>query len=131
MLLISVIAAAQTVDEIQEVAVLIDSKIRVAADRDVHGQAEYFQSPEETLARRTGDCDDCAILLLQAVWEAWGIEGRLAWGPTPSGEGHYFVEIHGWYFDPRNAAWGPSRTPPYPVKWIRPFAQVAQYYGGI
>lgn len=44
-----------------------------ADDRDLFGRIEYWQSPEEFLTRRQGDCEDYA-LLTQALLERLGIE---------------------------------------------------------
>lgn len=37
------------------------------SDLEVHGKREYWQDPEETLKRRTGDCEDFAILAKAAL----------------------------------------------------------------
>jgi len=37
--------------------------IRYVSDQEVHGVSDYWQFPKDTLERRTGDCEDFAILL--------------------------------------------------------------------
>jgi len=37
--------------------------IRYKGDKEVHNQREYWQNPEETLNRKTGDCEDGALLV--------------------------------------------------------------------
>lgn len=41
----------------------VANNIEYTADNEVHGVAEYWQFPNETLTLRTGDCEDFSILL--------------------------------------------------------------------
>jgi len=60
--------------------------IRYVSDQEAHGVSEYWQLPRETLERRTGDCEDFAILLctflraygysVEEVYVVVGLYGR-------------------------------------------------------
>jgi len=58
---------------------------------------DYWQTPEETLLYRTGDCEDYSILLC-SLFRAYGIDAGhvfVALGDDGQGEGHAFV-IEDW-----------------------------------
>ena len=45
--------------------------MRYVSDSDAHGEREFWQAPQETIARGTGDCEDFAIpffFFLQIRW---------------------------------------------------------------
>lgn len=50
--------------------------ITYVSDRDSHGKREFWQTPEETLSSRTGDCEDFVILAM-AMYEAMGQSTRM------------------------------------------------------
>jgi hypothetical protein len=61
---------------------------------------DYWQTPEETLSYRTGDCEDFAILLC-SLFRAYGIPAERVYvtlGVDGSEDGHAFV-IEDWYCD--------------------------------
>jgi hypothetical protein len=61
---------------------------------------DYWQTPEETLLRRTGDCEDFSILLCSLL-RAYGIDAQrvyVALGVDGEEDGHAFV-IEDWYCD--------------------------------
>ena len=68
-------------------------------DEELFGREDYWQSPEEFLTRKAGDCEDYAILA-QAVLRHHGIRAYLF---SVFGEGGYahtvcvFVDEHGRY----------------------------------
>ena len=41
----------------------VQDSITYKSDSDTHSQNEFWQNPEDTLARGTGDCEDGAILM--------------------------------------------------------------------
>jgi predicted transglutaminase-like cysteine proteinase len=61
---------------------------------------DYWQTPEETLSYRTGDCEDFSILLC-SLFRAYGIDAEqvyIALGVNDEEEGHAFL-IEDWYHD--------------------------------
>jgi predicted transglutaminase-like cysteine proteinase len=61
---------------------------------------DYWQTPEETLSYRTGDCEDFSILLC-SLFRAYGIDAEqvyVALGVNAEEEGHAFL-IEDWYHD--------------------------------
>jgi predicted transglutaminase-like cysteine proteinase len=61
---------------------------------------DYWQTPEETLSYRTGDCEDFSILLCSLL-RAYGIDAEqvyVALGVDDEEEGHAFL-IEDWYHD--------------------------------
>ncbi|MFO7996839.1 MAG: transglutaminase-like cysteine peptidase [Dehalococcoidia bacterium] len=74
--------------------------IEYKLDEDVYGVIEYWQTPQETLDLRTGDCEDFAILLCTFL-RAYGIDEEhiyVAVGVDDEGNGHAFL-IEDWYLD--------------------------------
>lgn len=53
---------AQTYTQPNEIAAFLHQGFRFRDDRDVFGTNDYWQSPEEFLTRRLGDCEDYAVL---------------------------------------------------------------------
>jgi predicted transglutaminase-like cysteine proteinase len=80
-------------DDIRDwVAANIDYK----SDEEQWGE-DYWQTPEETLRLRTGDCEDFSILLCSLL-RAYGLDAEqvfVALGDDGQGEGHAFV-IEDW-----------------------------------
>jgi hypothetical protein len=61
---------------------------------------DYWQTPEETLSYRTGDCEDFSILLCSLL-RAYGIDAERAYvalGVDGGDDGHAFL-IEDWYLD--------------------------------
>jgi hypothetical protein len=61
---------------------------------------DYWQTPEETLSYRTGDCEDFSILLCSLL-RAYGIDAEqvyVALGVDNEEQGHAFL-IEDWYHD--------------------------------
>jgi hypothetical protein len=70
------------------------------SDEEQWGVDDYWQTPEETLSLRTGDCEDFAILLCTLL-RAYGIDAErvyVAIGVDDKGQGHAFL-IEDWYLD--------------------------------
>ncbi len=53
-----------------EVQRYLDRTLTYRFDQQVYGRGEYFATPEETLARRAGDCEDWAWLAKSILDEA-------------------------------------------------------------
>ncbi len=76
----------------------------------VHNTIEYtieneaeFQSPNETMALGTGDCEDFAMLMLWRVWDVYGVRGKMVIVSKAGTEIlHAIVRIDGTYYDPTN-----------------------------
>lgn len=60
----------------KELAQFLKRQIRFERDVELFGQLDYWQTPEELLARRAGDCEDYA-LLAKAILEQQGKEAFL------------------------------------------------------
>jgi hypothetical protein len=78
----------------------VAANIEYKSDEEQWGVEEYWQTPEETLALYTGDCEDFAILLCTLL-RAYGISEEqiyVAVGVDSDGYGHAFL-IEDWYLD--------------------------------
>lgn len=67
---------------------------------DERWRKDYWQTPEETLSYRTGDCEDFSILLCSLL-RAYGIDAEqvyVALGVDGAEDGHAFL-IEDWYHD--------------------------------
>lgn len=83
-------------DEIRDWVAL---NIEYTSDEKRWGK-DYWQTPEETLTYRTGDCEDFAILLCSFL-RAYGIDAArvfVALGVDDSEDGHAFL-LEDWYSD--------------------------------
>jgi hypothetical protein len=100
-------------DDIRDwVAINIDYK----SDEERWGE-DYWQTPEETLSYRTGDCEDFSILLCSLL-RAYGIDAEqvyVALGVNGEEDGHAFL-IEDWYHD---GEWRriESQAPPQFSSW--------------
>jgi len=78
----------------------VAANVEYKTDEEQWGVEEYWQTPEETLSLRTGDCEDFAILLCTLL-RAYGIDEEhifVAIGVDDKGYGHAFL-IENWYLD--------------------------------
>ncbi len=84
-------------DDIRDwVAINID----YMSDEERWGVGMYWQTPEETLSLRTGDCKDFAILS-SSLFGAYGIDAEQVYvvlGVDDEGYGHAFLKEN-WYLD--------------------------------
>lgn len=62
-------------------------------------EGDDWQTPEETMQKRSGDCEDFAILMLALSGESFGIYGDLVGIKLYSGY-HGVAKIAGVYYDP-------------------------------
>jgi len=60
----------------KEIMKWLKSNIKYRSDQKVHGERDYWQTPEETMVLRTGDCEDQAFLA-QAMLKQIGIESTV------------------------------------------------------
>ncbi len=67
------------------------------AVRYVHEDIDRWQTPDETRRLGTGDCEDFAILFMEALWLR-GVESEMVITPTATG-GHAMVESGGVVYD--------------------------------
>ncbi len=75
----------------------VANNIRYASDQERWG-GDHWQTPEETLMYRTGDCEDFSILLCSLL-RAYGIDAErvyVALGTDGGDDGHAFL-IEDWY----------------------------------
>lgn len=82
--------------ELQEVNSLVNAY--VVYKRDLEGN-DYWQTPDETLLRGTGDCEDYAIL--KAHYLAKYNPRLVAVQVRSSGEYHALLRVEGYYLDNR------------------------------
>jgi predicted transglutaminase-like cysteine proteinase len=78
----------------------VAANIEYRTDEEQWGVDEYWQTPEETLSLRTGDCEDFALLLCTLL-RAYGIGEEQVYvtvGLDNEGYGHAFL-IENWYLD--------------------------------
>ena len=77
----------------------VADNIAYKSDKEQWGR-DYWQTPEETLLHRAGDCEDFSILLCSLL-RAYGIDAQrvyVALGINGAQDGHAFV-IENWYND--------------------------------
>ncbi len=76
----------------------VAASVEYKSDQEQWGVIDYWQTPDETLALHTGDCEDFAILLCTLL-RAYGIPAEqmyVAVGVDNQGHGHAFL-IENWY----------------------------------
>jgi predicted transglutaminase-like cysteine proteinase len=97
----------------------VAANIEYKLDEEQWGVEEYWQTPEQTLTLRTGDCEDFAILLCTLL-RAYGISGDqvyVAVGVDNQGYGHAFL-MENWYLDGEWRAIEPQvGTQSFPRGW--------------
>lgn len=77
----------------------VADNIEYKSDKERWGE-DYWQTPEETLSYRTGDCEDFSTLLCSLL-RAYGIDAEqvyVALGVDDEEGGHAFL-IEDWYYD--------------------------------
>jgi hypothetical protein len=77
-----------------------NNAITYTPDMEVHGVYEYWQTPEETVARGTGDCEDFSLLIGGDAILA-GYDINLAVFVRSDGKFHMAVEYGGEYYGQR------------------------------
>ena len=80
-----------------DIRVWVADNVAYMSDKDKWGK-DYWQTPEETLLYRTGDCEDFSILLCSFL-RAYGIDAQrvyVALGVNGVQDGHAFI-IENWY----------------------------------
>lgn len=90
----------------------VGKNIQYAYDSEIYGTDEYWQFAKETLSRRTGDCEDYAILLVSLLRVSGYSENDVyvVLGRNEKGEHHAWVKINlgivGWYnLEPQKDGW--------------------------
>lgn len=78
---------AQTCSTPEALVRFLKETISFKEDPDLFGQPDYWQEPEEFLARRAGDCEDYAVLT-QAILTLQGKEAFLLSLYGPQGYAH-------------------------------------------
>jgi hypothetical protein len=72
------------------------SWVRYVADQD-----NYWQTPEETLERGAGDCEDFAMLLLQRFYEATDTKPQLVIIEGENDSNHAIIFWNSYYIEPQ------------------------------
>ncbi len=79
----------------------IQEEINYRKDEYVHGVKDYWQLPQETIHRKTGDCEDFSILLAYKIKNS--LPGKFS-DPiiitgTVDGNGHAWVKWKNYYYE--------------------------------
>jgi len=72
----------------------VEDNIRYANDSQVYG-GDYWQLPRETIRIRSGDCEDCAVLMV-SLYRAAGYDAERVFvitGTSEAGGGHAWVRV--------------------------------------
>jgi len=85
-------------DDAQDVISWVADNIEYRSDEARYGE-EYWQSPQQTLARGTGDCEDFVILDMQLLHEI-GIESYMVLIP-----GHAMLLVNNTYCEATSGRW--------------------------
>ena len=85
----------ETSGDIGELMRWVDENVEATPDYT----GEYWQSPQETLERGKGDCEDHAVLLLWLFYEATGNKADLVAITRGYGSPHAVVEWDGVWYD--------------------------------
>lgn len=64
-------------NNIQSIKDYVMTNITYKKDIDVHGHPEYFQTPEQTMQLRSGDCEDFHILMMVLIYTYLNKKGQL------------------------------------------------------
>ena len=97
-ILAAMIASASTMTRYQQasfVQATINGRLTYRLDQDNWGAKDYWASADETIARGAGDCEDLALVKLQAL-RLLGFHERdlfLMTGTRPSGEEHALLLV--------------------------------------
>ena len=84
-------------DDYQWVNEWVHDTIETVAD----DERNEFQSPNQTMARGAGDCEDFALLMLWRVWDVYGVRGEMVILSKAGTEIlHAIVRIAGSHYDP-------------------------------
>lgn len=80
---------------VRKVLIWVRANIQYKRDQEVHQMPEYWQTVDETLELRTGDCEDGAVLTLLLCYLS-GVRASqliLRWGSVVGGGHAYIVYI--------------------------------------
>jgi len=89
----------------------VGNNIDYRYDSNVHGEADFWQLPQETLILRTGDCEDFSILLCSLLRaNGWSANDVYVVVGENDGSRHAWVKINlgvlGWYnIEPQADGW--------------------------
>lgn len=83
---------------LEEILYFCSTEIEYKSDKEVHGVTNYWQLPSETLERKTGDCEDYAILAMHLCEENF-IESEMVIikGNTST---HAILEVNSKWYEP-------------------------------
>jgi hypothetical protein len=79
----------------------INKNIEYKSDQENYGYSEYWASPEQVLNKKSGDCEDMAILLLYIAKTQFNYEGKLvSINLRYCNSFHAITYIESQYYDP-------------------------------
>jgi hypothetical protein len=104
--------------ETEEIALSYVKKIKGISDKDAWEIEEYFQTPEETIYFKTGDCEDYALLLAYLL-DRIGIESYLV-HLTHNKKDHIILYYDNKYIEPQT---GLEIIPDVKIDFYLPYCQ--------
>jgi hypothetical protein len=106
--------------ENEQDALMYMFRIRYEYDEDVWGK-EYFQTPEETVYFKTGDCEDYALLLAYLL-DRIGIKVYLVCINDNSDSDHIILYYNGKYVEPQTG-WEYEFSPNEKIEYKLPYCK--------
>lgn len=97
---------------------LVFNNFKYRTDMSQYGDIEKWVMPNEYYSGRekvVGDCEDFALACRKLLRDR-GVDSRLVFCQTETGEGHLVLEVDGWILDNRESKVVPRETLEY--NWI-------------
>jgi hypothetical protein len=80
----------------------VNETLTYKSDMAVHGVAEYFQTPTESMELLTGDCEDYTLLFMWRVKHELGLDSNFVTVNVHHIAFHAIAKVNGIYYDPTN-----------------------------
>ncbi len=82
----------------RQILVWVKQNLKYMSDKELYGQVEYWATPDETIEKSSGDCEDGSILIF-VLAALSGVDMRkvyLTWGSVIGGGHCYITYIRDW-----------------------------------
>lgn len=86
------------VSSYEEAASWVEGHIKYSSDEELYNLDDYWASPEETLEKGKGDCEDIVALYLRIVYESLGEKGTAHITQIPDGRYHMMASVNDFSF---------------------------------